>query len=283
MRFLLTLTGLLCISLCEAQAPLRIGLFAGASQYQGDLQSSVFQGRFAHPAIGLTASYDVAPRLALRAVLTFSALEASDRYNTKEELQVRNFSFATKLVDASLVAEYTFFNLGDTRWSPYVFGGVGLFRINPYTYDSSGQKWYLMPLGTEGQGLEQYPDRKAYHLTQFSIPFGAGLTYALTERWQLGLELGLRKTFTDYIDDVSGTYADANDLLATRGSKAVELAFRRPEVDPAATYPQKGMMRGNSKNKDWYYFTGLHLQLRLGGGSGNGGSTRRYGCPKGVE
>ncbi|TCZ73264.1 DUF6089 family protein [Flaviaesturariibacter aridisoli] len=277
MRSLLTVFGLLILSVSFAQSPLRIGLFGGVSQYQGDLQSSVFQSRFARGAFGLTASYDLAPRLALRAGLTLSGLEASDRYNTKEELRVRNFSFASKLVEASLVGQYTFFNLDDTRWSPYVFGGVAVFRMNPYTYDSGGQKWYLMPLGTEGQGLEQYPDRKAYHLTQFAIPFGGGITYALTERWQLGLELGLRKTFTDYIDDVSGTYADANDLMATRGAKSVELAFRRPEVDPGAAYPQKGSMRGNSKNKDLYYFTGLHLQFRLGSG---GGSTKRYGCPK---
>ncbi|GAB4092058.1 DUF6089 family protein [Flaviaesturariibacter terrae] len=282
MRIQLTVTALL-LSLCSfAQSPLRIGLFGGVSQYGGDLQSSNFQGRFARPAIGLTASYDLAPRLALRGGFTLSSLEASDRYNTKEELRVRNFSFATKLTEASLVAQYTFFNLEDTRWSPYVFGGVALFHFNPYTYDSSGQKWYLMPLGTEGQGLPQYPDRKAYHLTQLAIPFGGGVTYAISDRWQLGLEVGIRKTFTDYLDDVSSTYADANDLLATRGSKAVELAFRRPEVDPSAAYPDKGTMRGSERRKDLYYFTGLHLQFRLGNGGGRG-SDRRYGCPKGVE
>ncbi|RYY90076.1 MAG: hypothetical protein EOO15_04100 [Chitinophagaceae bacterium] len=282
MRNLLTVLGLLAASCSYAQSPVRIGLFGGVSQYQGDLQGSVFQGRFARPAVGLTASYDLGPRFALRAGFLYSSLEASDRYHTNAELRPRNLSFETRLIEGSLVAQYTFFNLETIRWSPYVFGGVAVFRTNPYTYDTSGQKFYLMPLGTEGQGLAQYPERKAYHLTQFAIPFGAGVTYAINDRWQLGLEVGLRKTFTDYIDDVSGTYADASELLATRGSKAVELAYRGGEVDPAATYPPKGSIRGNAKNKDMYYFAGLHLQFRLGGGGG-GGSTRGYGCPKGVQ
>jgi opacity protein-like surface antigen len=276
MRFLLTAGSLLLLTITsQAQSPVRIGLFAGVSQYQGDLQSSTFQGRFAHPAIGLTGSYDIAPRLALRAGLTFSALEADDAHNKKEDLLSRNLSFRTRLAEFSLVGQYSFFNIEDTRWTPYVFGGVAVFHFDPYAYDSSGQKVYLRPLGTEGQGLEQYPGRKMYKKTQFAIPFGAGVSYAINDRWQLGLELGVRKTFTDYIDDVSTTYADQADLLAGRGPKAVEMAYRTGEVDPAnGAYPQKGTMRGNDKYKDLYYFTGLHLQFRLGGG-GKG----KYGCP----
>ncbi|GAA4331432.1 DUF6089 family protein [Flaviaesturariibacter amylovorans] len=281
MRLLLTLGSLLLLSSAPfAQSRFQVGLFGGVSQYQGDLQSSTFQGRFANAALGGTLSYSLTPRLALRGGLTSSALEASDRYNTKEELRSRNLSFATGLVDASLVGEYSFFNIEDTRWSPYVFAGVGLFRVKPYTYDSSGQKWYLMPLGTEGQGLDQYPGRKAYHYTQLSIPFGGGVRFAFNDTWTLGLELSIRKTFTDYIDDVSSTYAAREDLLATRGPKAVELAFRQGEVDPTAQYPEKGAMRGQEKRKDLFYFTGLHLQYRFGGGSGgSGGGKGKYGCP----
>jgi opacity protein-like surface antigen len=277
MRSLLTVGSLLLLSTqLHAQSPFRIGLFGGVSQYRGDLQSSLFQGRFAHAAIGATVSYDVAPRFAIRAGLTFSGLEANDRYNTKEELRPRNLSFYTKLTEFSLTGQYTFFNMDETRWSPYIFGGVALFHFDPYTYDSSGQKVYLQPLGTEGQGLEQYPGRKMYQKNQFAIPFGAGITYALSERWQLGFEVGIRKTFTDYIDDVSSTYADQSDLLAGRGPKAEELAYRGGEVNPAnSTYPEKGAKRGYNGAKDMYYFTGLHLQFRIG----SGGGRDRYGCP----
>ncbi|RYZ20081.1 MAG: hypothetical protein EOO16_17895 [Chitinophagaceae bacterium] len=267
-------TALLFATAASAQSPVRLGLFAGIGQYEGDLKSGLFRGRI-NPALGLTGTYDITGRFAIRAGLTLSALEASDAANNKDELRLRNFSFKTKLTDFSLVGQYSFFNMEQTRWTPYVFAGVAVFHFDPYTYDSSGRKVYLQPLGTEGQGLEQYPGRNLYKKTQFAIPFGGGVTYALSERWQLGIEAGFRKTFTDYIDDVSGTYADQADLLAGRGPQAVALAFRRDEVDPGATYPQKDAMRGNSKFKDVYYFTGLHLQFRLGSSGG-----RRYGCPR---
>ncbi|TCJ16528.1 hypothetical protein EPD60_07220 [Flaviaesturariibacter flavus] len=265
---------LLFASAASAQSPVQLGLFAGIGQYEGDLKSGLFRGRV-DPAIGLTGSYDISSRFALRAGLTFSALQASDASNNKDELRLRNFSFKTKLTDFSLVGQYSFFNIDQTRWTPYVFAGIAVFHFDPYTYDASGQKVYLQPLGTEGQGLPQNPGRDLYKKTQLAIPFGGGITYALTERWQLGIEAGIRKTFTDYIDDVSGTYADQADLLAGRGSEAVSVAYRRDEVDPGAAYPQKGAMRGNDKFKDVYYFTGLHLQFRLGSGGGKG----KYGCP----
>ncbi|RYY96064.1 MAG: hypothetical protein EOO11_14405 [Chitinophagaceae bacterium] len=281
MRPLLTIGSLVLLtSALSAQSRFQLGLFGGVSQYQGDLQSSTFQSRFANAALGLTGTYDISPRFALRGGITLSALEASDRYNSKPELRPRNLSFATKLADASLMGQYTFFNPDEIRWSPYVFAGVAVFRVKPYTYDTSGQKWYLMPLGTEGQGLEQYPERKAYHYTQFAIPFGGGVRYAFNQTWSLGVELSVRKTFTDYIDDVSSSYAAREDLLAARGPKAVELAFRQGEVDPAAQYPEKGSMRGQEKRKDLYYFTGLHLQYRFGaGGNGGGRGKGKYGCP----
>jgi hypothetical protein len=162
-----------------------------------------------------------------------------------------------------------------------VFAGISLYHFNPYTKDSSNQKVYLRPLSTEGQGLAQYGKR--YALTQLALPFGAGLKFRLTDRVFLGAEIGLRKLFTDYLDDVSTNYADAADLLEARGQQAVDLAYRSdelPEGNP--NYPEKGAQRGGSQQKDWYYFSGLHLSFRLGqGGFGGGGGNRsKYGCPK---
>ncbi len=99
---------------------------------------------------------------------------------------------------------------------------------------------YLKPLSTEGEGLPGYPDRKPYSLTQLAIPFGGGVKFAITNDWHIGLEVGLRKLFTDYLDDVSSTYADPNDLLTAKGQLAVDLSYRGDEVvggDPV--YPTK--------------------------------------------
>src|SRR5207249_6493504 len=119
----------------------------------------------------------------------------------------------------------------------------------------------------EGEGLPQYPDRKSYSLTQLALPFGGGIKCALNDNLRVGIELGLRKLFTDYLDDVSSNYADANDLLAAKGQQAVDLAYRGDEVPGGnPTYPAKGAQRGSSALKDWYYLTGLTLSFRLGNG-----------------
>jgi hypothetical protein len=159
-----------------------------------------------------------------------------------------------------------------------------MFHFDPYTYDISGQKTFLNPLNTEGQGI--YSDNKTYKLTQVAIPMGGGLKFAINENIRLGLEFGLRKLFTDYLDDVSTNYADYNDLLNAKGPVAVELAFREDEVPGSnAVYPAKDTQRGNPAQKDVYFFTGLNLSFRLGGkssGTGNyrySGKKSNLGCP----
>jgi hypothetical protein len=213
----------------------------------------------------------------LRAGVTIGKLVGNDRYNTKDYLQLRNLNFESRIAELSLLGELHIFNLNTINWTPYVFGGLALFKFNPYTYDSSETKTYLKPLSTEGQGLPGY-DTKPYSLTQFAIPVGFGVKYALNDRIRLGLEAGFRKTFTDYIDDVSTNYADANDLLTARGPQSVALAYRGDEVangDPI--YPAKGSQRGSANQQDVYYFTGFHLTYRLGGGLGN--NKKSLSCP----
>jgi hypothetical protein len=167
--------------------------------------------------------------------------------------------------------------MNQKRWSPYLFGGIAVYHYNPYTFDQRGNKIFLQPLGTEGQGLPGY-DRGLYNLTQLAIPFGGGIKYAISDKVQLGLEVGLRKLFTDYLDDVSGNYADEKDLLNGRGQEAVDISYRGDErINGTATYPTKGTQRGSPKYKDYYYFTGLHLSFRLGDG---GEGSRRMGGKK---
>jgi hypothetical protein len=77
----------------------------------------------------------------------------------------------------------------------------------------------------------------------------------LNDQWDVGFEIGFRKLFTDHLDDVGDTYANPEILLTGRGSLAYEMAYR----GPANNIPQGGEPRGNSKKKDWYYFTGIKL------------------------
>lgn len=263
-----------------------LGVFAGSSNYIGDLNDKPYKRT--KGAIGLSLDYEVSDRFMLRSGFTLGKVEAGDAFSGSAFLkQNRNLSFQSAITEFSLLGELTAFNLYNIRWSPYGFVGVAVYHFNPYATDS-GAKVFLQPLSTEGQGLSSSPDRKQYALTQLAIPFGGGIKYNINENIRLGLEIGFRRLFTDYLDDVSGNYADATTLLAERGPRAVRFSYRGGEVPgetaayPDNGYPAKGAQRGNPKTNDWYYFTGLHLTFRLGNAFGKtsaSGKKRGYGCP----
>ncbi len=259
----------LCVSNIIIAQRFHIGVFGGVAAYNGDLTDKIYPKKVTNGAIGITGNYELTDNIMLRAGYTYSVVGGADRYSNKPELRARNLSFETAISEFSLVGEYYLLNLYDNRLSPYVFAGIALFHFNPYAYDST-QKVFLKPLSTEGQGLPGYADRKPYALTQAAIPLGAGVKFAVTDKLHLGLELGLRKLFTDYLDDVSTTYADPADLLTAKGQLAVDFSYRGDEVGNPV-YPGKGTQRGGSTKKDIYYFTGLHLSYRIGGGNNAGG------------
>lgn len=270
-----------------AFAQFHMGVFVGAANYVGDLNDKPFKRT--KGAFGLSLNYEVSDRVMLRTGFNLAKVEGGDPYSGSTFLkQIRNLSFQSSISEFNLLGELTAFNLYNIRWSPYAFAGIAVYHFNPYIRDSAGAKIFLKPLSTEGQGLTAYPERKPYALTQFAIPFGGGIKYNINDDIRLGLEVGFRRLFTDYLDDVSGNFADEAVLLAERGPLAVQYAYRGDEVPgehplyPDNGYPVKDAQRGNPKTKDWYYFTGLHLTFRLGGGYGKtaaGGKKSRYGCP----
>ena len=174
----------------------------------------------------------------------------------------------------------------DPRLKPYGFVGIGLFHFNPQgsiTNSNGSKSWYkLHPLRTEGQGMTQYPDKKPYELTQLNIPMGFGIKYQLSERVNIGTELLYRKTFTDYIDDVSTTYVADSDFDAYFGAGsataeiAKQVANKSQLVAPGTRIPgyNAGDKRGTTGRKDSYYSLGLKVSIRLG--SSNNGT---ISCP----
>ena len=269
-----------------SQKQVNLTLFGGFANYSGDLQEKRFTLDQSHAAFGAGLSYEIVPKVLIRGAFTFSKLSADDKFSSKELNRRRNLNFSSVLYDASLVADYSLFDLTVKRVTPYAFAGVAMFGFNPYTLDSLGDKYFLKNLSTEGQGLLEYPDRKKYKNVQFAIPFGIGVRFRITDNAYLGYEIGLRKTFTDYIDDVSKTYVDEALLASNRGAKAVELAFRSNELkDVSLPYPDDGTIRGGSKYKDWYYFSGITLSIGLFNPSGSGimggkGKKGSTDCPR---
>lgn len=256
-------------------------VFAGVATYQGDLQGKRLAFNQSHTAVGIGLSYDITDKFIARTGFTYGTVEGNDAKNTTAKgVEFRNLSFKSAVSELHLGLEYNLFRLEGKSITPYFFAGIAVFHFNPYTNDSTSNKVFLKPLSTEGQGLAMYPDRKNYSLTQFAVPFGGGIKLQISDNLQLAAEIGIRKLFTDYLDDVSTNYVDFATLLAAKGPQAVELAYRGDELAGAPPYPAEGAQRGSQKTKDWYYFSGLRLSARLNNKAGRIANGRsKLGCP----
>ena len=100
---------------------------------------------------------------------------------------------------------------------------------------------------------------KPYSRFQLSMPFGFGLKLKVTDRILLHTEWCWHKTFTDYIDDVSGLYPNPDDL-----SNAAKEFSDRSLVGPDGKKATWGRQRGYAYTKDWYATAVLGISVRLG-------------------
>jgi len=249
------------------------GVGIGAGQYFGDLNTRA-RLNTAKLAASVFFRKNFGNYIALRLGVSFAQLGYSDQYNTHNEyMYSRNLSFNSKVWELALQGDFNFFRFmpGEPAYSftPYITFGVGIFNYDPYAY-LRGEKVFLRPLGTEGQGSSLYPDRKQYSSMGICIPFGGGVKYAFNDRINIGFEVLHRFTNTDYLDDVSKTYVDpAAFPLNPDGStsNAQLLSDRSYEIGDPIGLP--GRARGNSKQKDQFVTAMFHVTFNL----------QSYKCP----
>ncbi|MDO6434525.1 DUF6089 family protein [Flavitalea sp. BT771] len=267
------------------QAQWHVNILGGFSNYIGDLQRRGYTTQQAHFAFSGGLQYDLSAHFSILGNLSYAKVGASDAYSNKPDVVARNLSFQSRIYEGNLLLEYNLLDLNQHRFTPYAFGGFALYHFNPFAFDSLGHKLYLRQLSTEGEGLAAYPDRKPYNLTQIAIPFGGGIKMRVTDNVVIAYEIGLRKLFTDYLDDVSTTYVDRATLLAARGPDAVKMAYRGSELKTGGAYPEDGTIRGNHKTKDWYYISGIRITIGINTRRGVQEYRRRkgvYDCPEKV-
>jgi hypothetical protein len=245
-----------------------IGLFLGAAMYQGDLTFKQVTLSETKPGVGILGRYYFNPRFDLKAAVQLGWIEGSDdNYGSLNDQDanarsryLRHLSFKSHILEASLVGELNLLpyisNSKKYRFAPYVFGGLAVFHFNPKA-ELNGTWYALQPLHTE--------DPETYSLIQPAIPYGVGIKYSLGNFWNLSLEVGQRKLFTDYIDDVSDHYAADPNKLTPIGK---DLADRTKEVDPSKDVFKAGMSRGDPKDKDMYIFAGFTISKTI----------RRFSC-----
>lgn len=163
---------------------LEIGAGAGVTLYKGDL-SPALNIQFVQSAANLFLRHTPKRAVTLKYSFMLGKIYADDSKVGDQYANRRNQFFNSRLTELAATAEYNFLDYRSAQnrkpWTPYVFGGIAVFKFDPV------------------ENLR--PD---YPLTQVALPFGVGIKYVLTGQWNIGLEFGARKTFTDYLDDLGG-------------------------------------------------------------------------------
>ncbi len=267
-----------------------VGLGFGTTTFMGDLgkhdsKTSTYFGNvgagITRPAATIWYRNTFNPWVAIKGSMTFSQIKGDDRLAESTDRtsgdwyrSYRNLRFQSVLIEAMVQGEVHVLRYlpGSLthRWTPYVSTGIGMVYFDPKT-DYNGQLVRLQPLGTEGQGLAQYPDRQKYSLVQAVIPIAMGLKVNINQRITISGEIGHRVTFTDYMDDVSTTYVSQERFEeaygAAQGQMIYELSHRSGELDPDGAYgaiTKPGQYRGNPKGKDSYLCGLISVSFRFG-------------------
>lgn len=257
------------------------GELGGANRYGRDFFYD-YDLKANRPVLNLGARYQTCEFASVKANLFYGVLKGSDKYTKEIYRSNRNLSFRSPVVEFSSQIEISFlkdkgknifksplvYRKGRVKtkkgkrngvWEiyPYGFVGIGVFYFNPKA-QYNGKWTALQPLGTEGQGLNGTDKYKRIGL---SIPYGAGLKYKIDNLTTISLDIGIRKTFTDYIDDVSGNYYDKTELLNNYGT--VSAALSDPSEGANPSWTTTNQQRGDPKDKDSYLFAVVSVNYRF--------------------
>lgn len=205
-------------------------------------------------------------------------LSGNDKKTEEETRQYRNLHFRSPIVEFNNQIEYSIIKeprshkysiqkvpgmSGSSflKTNTYLFTGINVFWFNPKA--KYNNQWVaLQPLGTEGQGIIE--SRKKYSRVSVSIPIGAGMKWIVDRQWCVGLEYGLRKTFTDYLDDVSKSYVDKSIF----GDNTVAMALSDPSNGSNPGWTAAGEQRGDPRYTDSYMFVTIYVAYKLRTGKG---------------
>jgi len=241
-----------------------IGVLLGASYYIGDLNSAHFA--MSQPAIGAFYRFNYTYRISFKAAFNFGSIQGDDARSTNPDQLERNLNFKTSIMELSVRTEFNFweYRIGHSKYvfAPYIFVGIGVFKFDPQGH--IGNQWIsLRDLSTEGEGTTLNTAQKKYPLVQPVMPFGIGFKLNVSNYIGIGFEWGPRKTFTDYLDDVSGKYVDPIKLAQYKGAMAATMSNQ--SKTPGAISDDIGKQRGNPSTKDWYIYYGLVVSFKLQG------------------
>jgi len=278
----------LCMSEVAKAQYTELGFGVGLSTYWGDLNGPSLSTNITKNS-GLALQFHgrkiFKNRIGAKLAFMYGQIKGDDANSSLDWQKMRNLSFKSSISELSLMGEFYIFGFdtepGSTIFLPYITGGVSGFRFDPKTV-YRGSLVRLQPLGTEGQGLPGFNQK--YSLFSGALCFGGGAKILLTESVNIGLEVVMRRAFTDYIDDVSTNYVNYDDLSAGNGVLAANLANRTNEflgIDEPQQLPT-GSQRGGQKIKDYFIasFVTINIKLDSGNGRSKYGRGNKVICPK---
>lgn len=255
----------------------------GGSIFLGDLGGANQIGTHAfkdidyiltRPATGLGVRIITSKHSTAKFNLNYAIVRGDDKQTQEVFRNNRNLNFKSSIIELSAQFEinYAFEHAGhrykikrvkgrknvDRR--VYGFLGIGAFYFNPKGQYTNGTWHNLRDYRTEGQGLPG--GVRPYSRISACFPIGIGGKYAFDRNWSIGMEIGLRYTLTDYIDDVSKIYATTN--VDTTLNNPMATYFANPTINALGTYvTADGQQRGDPTHRDAYVFVTFSINYKL--------------------
>ncbi|WP_454801814.1 type IX secretion system protein PorG [Mucilaginibacter phyllosphaerae] len=247
-KILTALLFILITTVVKAQT-WEVGGGVGAAGYIGDLNVNnpvKPSGGFANIFVKRNFDRYIAAKLSY----TYGQISGDDAKSSSQQFRDRNLNFTTPLKELSLMAEFNFMSYipdaGKNLYTPYIYAGAGITAFAPRT-TYNGKVVGLRQLRTEGQ-------EDPYAKNAIVVPFGAGIKYNFSGKWTVAGDLGYRYTNTDYLDDVSGTYANKNQFGNNRTARALS---DRSGEKTGNYLGMQGVQRGDYRPRDFYMFVGF--------------------------
>jgi hypothetical protein len=194
---------LLCPFYSTAQSGYEIGINAGAYVYQGELTPSQLGSyRTLRTGFSIWGSKKITGKISLRANFAFGSLQGNEsKYSSPAWRQERNLKFTTPVKEFSMLAVWNVYP-HTTRLIPYLFAGVGYSFINVNRDYSGFNANYFANDKAATDGLAEDAARRTPGGLAV-VPLGAGLRYALNDRFSLHAETNYRLLESDYLDGFS--------------------------------------------------------------------------------
>ena len=233
-----------------------IGFHTGGTNYMGDLAPNIVFSETNY-AFGAFIKKNINPFISNSLAFTKGMISGSDL--NFPFLRERNLSFFSEITEFAYIFEFNFFRfaigLHPNKFTPYTFIGLASYFNQPKT-NYNGTIVILGPLDTEGVLIQN--GKKAYGIFHLSIPMGGGFKFKISNDFNIAINLGYRYTFNDYLDDVSATYFNVDELQQKYGDISAILSDRSENV-----IGFDGKQRGREDMSDWYIFTGISLSFKI--------------------